>query len=104
MTDPALFDPIAPDSTMTDAMRAQIEAWQLAGVAVNIVQRQTLIHQAHAIDLAHAARRPTQISGANRVLLDALDRFGLLENSPAPTGDPWTEFLAAMAGDDAPPG
>ena len=100
MTAP-LFDPATGDGPAVQAMAAQIEAWKLAGRAVSLVVRRTLLDQALAIDLAREARRPTAITGASKIMLELLQGFRLLEDAPPPADDPFDRFLAAVQGDDA---
>jgi len=101
MTEPALFDdPAAGVGPTQAAVAAQITAWQAAGRAVSLVVRQLLLDQAHAIDLARGARRATQISGASRVMLELLQGFRLLDDSPPPVDDPFAKFLEDLTADE----
>jgi len=100
MTEP-LFSVDADPGAARSAMAAQIGAWQTAGRAVSLVVRQTLLDQAHAVDLARQARRATQISGASRVMLELLVGFRLLDDAPPPVDDPFDRFLAEVRGDAA---
>jgi hypothetical protein len=101
---PALFG-IRRRTAAVDAMTRQIEAWQAQGRAVSLVARQTLVDQAHAIDLAtdyaDATGRVTSLTGAHRVMLELLQGFRLVDESPPPADDEFERFLAAVRGDDA---
>ena len=94
----ALF-PLGDDGPAVAAMQRQIDAWQASGRALSVVVRRMLIDQAHAVDLARSSRRATQVSGASRVMLELLQGFRLLDDGPAPADDPFTRFVAAVAGD-----
>lgn len=98
--DNALF-PIGEPAPAVAAMERQIDAWQASGRALSVVVRRMLIDQAHAVDLARSSRRATQVSGASRVMLELLQGFRLLDDGPAPADDPFTAFVAAVAGDTA---
>jgi len=97
---PGLFAVEVVGSTV-QAVAAQIGAWQAAGRAVSLVVRRALLDQAYALDLAKAARRPTQITGAAKVMLELLKGFGLVEDGPPPADDPFDRFLAAVTADSA---
>lgn len=99
MTD-ALFDIPTPEGSTVASMRNAIEQWRLVGKVIGPAFEQALLDQAFAIDLAKAARRATQISGANRTLHELLEKFHLLGDTPPPETDPFANFLAAVAGDD----
>ena len=102
MTEPTLFDVGPRDGLAVAAMRVQIDAWETAGQAVSTVERRALIDQAHAVDLARLARRPSQISSAHKVLLELLKGFGLLDDAPpAGASDPFQTFIDAVMADDA---
>lgn len=101
MDDNPLFDlPGARAGLTATAMRAQIDAWQLAGRAVSVVVRRMLLDQAHAVDLAREAQRPTSITGACKVMLELLQGFRLLDDAPPPADDPFQALLSAIEAND----
>lgn len=76
-------------------MIEQIEAWQAAGRAIGPATRAALIVQAEALDLAVTAGKATQVSGANRVLIDMLVGHRLIEETPT-GGSALDAFLASV--------
>lgn len=100
---PALFAAPGVASTVQDACRRSIATWGLSGVVVSEIAGAGLLAQAHAVDLAIANGRPTNVSGANRVLLEMLHGLGLLGKN-VPAADPeWDALVRDLrAGDDEP--
>jgi hypothetical protein len=83
------------------AMQEAIRQWRVVGKLIGPAFEQALLDQAYAVDLAKAARRATQISGANRTLYELLDAFHLLGDAPPPVTDPFQAFLDAVNDDGA---
>ena len=97
--DGALFDPPDLRGATWQDMRLQIEAWQAQGRAVGPIVRRALLDQSIALDLAKAARRATQISGASRVLLELLQGFHLTDDAPPAPDDPFLRLVEQIRGD-----
>lgn len=93
-----LFEITPPPAETVAAMVAAIEQWRNVGKVIGPAFERALLDQAFAVDLAKAARRATQISGANRTLYELLDAFHLLGDTPPPADDPFTALVNAMAG------
>ena len=104
MTDPdtGLFTVPVPGGSTRQAMAQQISAWRAQGKAVSLVVSQHLLDQAHAVDLAKLAGRPTAITSGNLGLLQLLKEHRLLGDAPPPADDPFAALVAGiMSGDTA---
>lgn len=102
----SLFAPAGvPAGPVEQAMTASLDAYRAAGVVVSRVSAASLLAQAHAVDLAIRARRPTNVSGANRVLLEMMTGLGLIDRSAPATTDPLDKLIAGiLAEEDQPAG
>ena len=94
-----LFDIAPPAGETVESMRAAIEQWRLVGKLIGRAFERALLDQAYADDLAKAARRATQISGANRTLHELLEKFHLLGDAPPPVTTEFDRMLDAIRGD-----
>lgn len=100
--DPALFPtPCGGNGPSVQAMRASIEQWRLIGKLIGPSMERSLLDQAEALDLARTACRPTQISGANKVLVEMLDAYKLLGDAPPPADDPFTQLMRQLTDPDS---
>lgn len=96
--DPALFPtPSAGIGPVEAAMLDNLDVWNAAAVKVGPAQRASLIAQARAVDMALRAGRPTNVSGANRVLMELLSSYHLLGDA-VPAGDGTPALSAFLAG------
>ena len=82
------------------AVEKDLREWRAAGRKIDAVISKTLRAQAHAVDLAEAKADPWQVGNANRVLLELMRGYGLVETGNAL--DPFAALvdkLGRMAGD-----
>lgn len=100
--DPAALFGIPPRArgATERAVEKDLREWRAAGRKIDAVISKTLRAQAHAVDLAEAKADPWQVGNANRVLLELMRGYGLVETGNAL--DPFAALvdkLGRMAGD-----
>lgn len=73
------------------AIEKDLAGWRAAGRHIDAVISKALRAQAHAVDIAEAKADPWQVGNANRVLLELMRGFGLVDTTN--TSDPFAAML-----------